>query len=51
MFGFDDAAQNYQDVQNDQGDHEGKFSHELIAGAASFAAFRAFENEQRKEGL
>ncbi|KAK9383545.1 uncharacterized protein V2V93DRAFT_362083 [Kockiozyma suomiensis] len=30
--------------------HEAKFSHEAIAGAASFAAFKAFEDKQRREG-
>lgn len=30
--------------------HEAKFSHEAIAGAASFEAFKAFEDHQRKEG-
>ena len=30
--------------------HEGKFSHELLAGAASFAGMKAFEDHQRKEG-
>jgi len=30
--------------------HEGKFSHELLAGAASFGAFKVFEDHQRKEG-
>jgi hypothetical protein len=46
---LDDAKDNYDQVQNDQ-PAEGKFSHELIAGAAAFAGFRAFEGEQRKEG-
>lgn len=31
--------------------HEGKLSHELIAGAASFEAMKAWENHQRKEGM
>jgi hypothetical protein len=29
---------------------QGSLSHELIAGAASFEAFKAFENHQRREG-
>jgi hypothetical protein len=46
MFGmFED---HHQQVYGDQ--HEGKFSHELIAGAASFEAARVFENRQRSEG-
>ena len=32
------------------GEHEAKFSHELIAGAASFAGMKAWEDHQRKEG-
>ncbi|KAK7203394.1 hypothetical protein BZA70DRAFT_291425 [Myxozyma melibiosi] len=31
-------------------EHKAKFSHEAIAGVASFAAFKAFEDKQRKEG-
>jgi len=42
---FDDSQQNYQEVH-----HEGKFSHEMAAGAASFGAFKLFEDHQRKEG-
>ena len=30
--------------------HEGHLSHELIAGAASFAGMKAWEDHQRKEG-
>ncbi|KAK0549544.1 hypothetical protein OC845_003082 [Tilletia horrida] len=30
--------------------HEGKFSHELVGGAAAFAAMKAYEDHQRKEG-
>ncbi|KAJ3472762.1 hypothetical protein NLG97_g10733 [Lecanicillium saksenae] len=48
MFGFGDAKENYD--QLNEGRHEAKFSHELLAGGASFAAFKAFEDHQRKEG-
>lgn len=35
----------------DQGDeHEGRFSHELLAGGAAFGAMKLFEDEQRREG-
>lgn len=35
----------------DQGDkHEGKFSHELLAGGAAFGAMKLFEDQQRREG-
>ncbi|CAO1621016.1 unnamed protein product [Sympodiomycopsis kandeliae] len=30
--------------------HESKFSHELVAGAASFAAMRAYEQKEEREG-
>ena len=38
----------YNQAYND--DHEGKLSHENVAGGASFAAMHAFEERQRKEG-
>ncbi|KAH9822089.1 Protein of unknown function (DUF3759) [Teratosphaeria destructans] len=51
MFGWDDNRQNYDQVYNqDQPDHEGKFSHELLAGGAAFGAMKIFEDQQRKEG-
>jgi hypothetical protein len=50
MFGFGEAHENYQQVYNEDQPHEAKFSHEAIAGAASFAAFKAFEDRQRREG-
>lgn len=31
--------------------HESHLSHELIAGAASFAGMKAWEDHQRKEGM
>ncbi|ANB12000.1 hypothetical protein AWJ20_228 [Sugiyamaella lignohabitans] len=47
MFGlFEDS---HNQVYNGQ-QHESKFSHELVAGAASFAAAKIFEDKQRKEG-
>ncbi|KAL6450150.1 hypothetical protein SBY92_002443 [Candida maltosa Xu316] len=45
---FDIFKDNHDQVNNDQ--HEGKFSHEVVAGAASFAAMKVFEDRQRKEG-
>jgi hypothetical protein len=46
-----DAQEQYQQVyESDQQPHEAKFSHEAIAGAGAFAAFKAFEDHQRKEG-
>lgn len=50
MFGFghEDHERNHQQVYGEE--HEGKFSHELIAGAASFEAAKLFEDRQRREG-
>ncbi|KAK5113433.1 hypothetical protein LTR85_010861 [Meristemomyces frigidus] len=52
MFGWGEGQQQYDQVYNqDQGDqNEGKFSHELLAGGASFAAMKVFEDRQRSEG-
>jgi hypothetical protein len=51
MFGFGENRDNYEQVYNsDRPPHEAKFSHEAIAGAASFAAFKMFEDHQRREG-
>lgn len=44
----DDSQNSHEQVYGQQ--HEGKLSHELIAGAASFEAFKAFEDHRRKEG-
>lgn len=48
MFGFDDAQKDYNKVY--ESDNQAEFSHELVAGAGSFMAFKAFEDHQRKEG-
>lgn len=40
----------YNQVYSDQQPNEGQFSHELVAGGASFAAFKIFEDRQRAEG-
>lgn len=45
----DDSQQSHEQVYGDQ-PHEGKLSHEIIAGAASFEAFKAFEDHRRNEG-
>ncbi|ODQ79612.1 hypothetical protein BABINDRAFT_161996 [Babjeviella inositovora NRRL Y-12698] len=49
MFGFGDHEDKHQTVYGGD-DHEGKFSHELVAGAASFEAAKLFEDRQRREG-
>lgn len=42
----------YDQVYNNDGnEHQAKFSHELVAGGAAFAGFKAFEDHQRKEGM
>ncbi|RMX88296.1 hypothetical protein D0869_01718 [Hortaea werneckii] len=52
MFGWGEGQDHYDRVYNqDQGDeHEGKFSHELLAGGAAFGAMKLFEDQQRREG-
>lgn len=48
----DAHEQVYGGGNNDDEDYgnKAKFSHELIAGAASFEGFKLFEDHQRKEG-
>jgi hypothetical protein len=47
----DDSERAYDRAQNnDQFDHQSSFGHEALAGAASFGAFKLFEDHQRKEG-
>ncbi|KAI9824526.1 MAG: hypothetical protein M1826_007316 [Phylliscum demangeonii] len=55
MFGWDDARDAHQQVysQDDNRggqEREGKFSHELVAGAAAFEGMKLFEDNQRKQG-
>lgn len=50
MFGFDEARDNYQQTYENN-DNKAEFSHELLAGGAAFAGFKAFEDHQRKEGI
>jgi hypothetical protein len=47
-FGWGESEDAYNQVQ--QGDNQSSFGHEAIAGAASFGAFKMFEDHQRKEG-
>lgn len=39
-----------QQVENTDDEHKGSLTHEAIAGAASFYAFKKFEDEQRAKG-
>ncbi|ETS79300.1 hypothetical protein PFICI_09153 [Pestalotiopsis fici W106-1] len=46
---FDGNRDAHQQIYGDQ-QHEAKFSHELIGGAAAFEAMKSFENSQRRKG-
>jgi hypothetical protein len=47
-----DSEQAYQQVNDDGYEkHEGSFGHEALAGAASFGAFKMFEDRQRDSGV
>ena len=46
-----DAHEQVYGGDNGGYENQAKFSHELIAGAASFEGFKLFEDHQRKEGL
>ncbi|TVY34878.1 hypothetical protein LSUB1_G005537 [Lachnellula subtilissima] len=49
VFGWGESENAYDQVQN--GDvNESNFGHEALAGAASFGAFKIFEDRQRAEG-
>ncbi|KAF4625694.1 hypothetical protein G7Y89_g12466 [Cudoniella acicularis] len=51
-FGWGESEQAYQQANdpNQQFHNESSFGHEALAGAASFGAFKLFEDRQRKEG-
>ncbi|KAJ5517907.1 CipC-like antibiotic response protein [Penicillium expansum] len=49
-WGWEESERAHQEVYNGEQHHEGKFSHEFAAGAASFAGMKAYEDHQRKEG-
>jgi hypothetical protein len=50
-FGWGESQDAYNQAQStDQFDNESSFGHEALAGAASFGAFKLFEDHQRKEG-
>jgi len=54
FFDHDDAQEVHQQVYGYDGrvqeEHKGKFSHEVIAGAAGFEAMKAYEDHLRKTG-
>jgi hypothetical protein len=48
---WDESRDDYRRIQNDEvPKNESSFGHELLAGGAAFAGFKAFEDHQRKEG-
>jgi hypothetical protein len=49
MWGESQDAYN-QVYNSDQSEHQSSWGHELVAGGAAFAGFKAFEDHQRKEG-
>jgi len=51
-FGWGESEQSYDKVYNNDIFEENKssFGHEILAGGAAFAGFKAFEDHQRKEG-
>jgi hypothetical protein len=50
-FGWGESQDAYDQAQStDQFDNQSSFGHEALAGAASFGAFKVFEDRQRKEG-
>ncbi|KAA8647024.1 hypothetical protein EYZ11_000097 [Aspergillus tanneri] len=48
-WGWGESEDAHREIYGEQ-KHESHFSHELIAGAASFAGMKAWEDHQRKEG-
>ncbi|PMD12905.1 hypothetical protein NA56DRAFT_652183 [Hyaloscypha hepaticicola] len=49
-FGWGESQQAYDQVNNDDFNNQSSFGHEALAGAASFGAFKMFEDRQRKDG-
>ncbi|KAI5288508.1 hypothetical protein KEM54_005158 [Ascosphaera aggregata] len=52
MFGWGEAEEHHKEFYNGQEleHHEAKFSHELIAGAASYEAMKAFNKHKEENG-
>jgi len=56
VFGWGESHEAYKEVYEEGGgydnpeQHQAKFGHELVAGAAAFGGFKLFEDHQRKEG-
>ncbi|KAJ5103207.1 hypothetical protein N7532_003736 [Penicillium argentinense] len=41
---------NYQEYSQNPEEHQAKFSHELIGGAAAYEAMKAYEDHEAREG-
>ncbi|OQV21890.1 hypothetical protein BV898_04103 [Hypsibius exemplaris] len=50
LFGHDDAKAAHQQVYNGSNHHKASWTHELIAGAAGFAAMQAYEHHLTSTG-
>ncbi|KAF2492260.1 hypothetical protein BU16DRAFT_529613 [Lophium mytilinum] len=49
-FGWGESQDNYNQVYNEDQQNTASFGHEVLAGGAAFAGFKAFEDHQRNEG-
>jgi hypothetical protein len=47
---FEQFSQNHDQVYQGSEEHKASWSHELIGGAAGFAAMRAYEAKEAREG-
>lgn len=47
---FDHFGKQREELENASSSHEGSLSHELIAGAASYEAIKAYNKHCEKEG-
>ncbi|KAJ6131345.1 hypothetical protein N7523_001805 [Penicillium sp. IBT 18751x] len=45
-----EEARHYNEFQNTPREHEAKFSHELIGGAAAYEAMKAYEDHEARNG-
>jgi hypothetical protein len=50
VFGWGESQDAYNQVQSDDFNNQASFGHEALAGAASFGAFKVFEDRQRQDG-
>ncbi|KAL0092512.1 hypothetical protein J3Q64DRAFT_1719284 [Phycomyces blakesleeanus] len=47
---FDSFSSQHEEVNKQESEHEGSFTHELIAGAAAYQAVKAYNEHCEKEG-